>query len=64
MKNIASRPIAGSPGDFLPRRVVDFLEVDIDREFFAARRAAEGNCFSADAEFNFGTADLALHENL
>ncbi len=62
MKNIASRPVAGTAGYLLPGSLVDFFKVQVDREFFAAGRAAEGNCFSTDAELNFFTADLALHE--
>ncbi len=59
-----SRPVAGTAGDLLPGHLVDFIKVKIDREFFAARRAAKYYRFSADAKLDFFTADLALHENL
>jgi hypothetical protein len=36
----------------------------LDGKNFAARRAAEGDHFSADAKFDIFIADPALHENL
>jgi hypothetical protein len=55
-------PVAGPAGDRLPRIRINVIDILFDQKDFAARRAAEGNRFSADAEFDFFAADLALHK--
>jgi hypothetical protein len=58
------RSIARPAGDLFPRNLVHLIDILIDRKNFAARRAAEGDFFSADTEFDFFAADPALHKNL
>jgi hypothetical protein len=58
------RPVAGPAGNRLPRILIHVIDILFDQKDFAARRAAEGNRFSADAEFDFFAADLTLHGNL
>ncbi len=64
MKNFASRPVAGTAGNLLPRFYVHFVNIILDRKILAARRAAQRYCASADPKFDFLTADLALHDIL
>jgi len=59
-----SHPVAGAAGDLFPGLVVDLVSVLLDRKFLAAARAAKYHRTSADAEFDFLLANLALHENL
>jgi len=56
-----SRPVARAARDFLPRRLVNFIKVRVDRELFAARRAAKHNRPSTDAKLYLLAANLALH---
>ena len=56
--------VAGTAGDLLPRFFIQFIQILLDREFLAARRAAHGHFLSTDLEHHFLTADLALHRNL
>jgi hypothetical protein len=56
-----SHPVAGPAGNSLPRFFVDLVSVFLDRKVFAAPRAAESYGPSADAEFDFLTADFADH---
>jgi hypothetical protein len=58
------RSIARSAGDLFPRLLVQLIDILFDRKNFAARRAAEGDRFSAYPEFDFFAADPALHKNL
>jgi hypothetical protein len=58
------RSIAGPAGDLFPRILVHLIDILIDRKNFAARRAAEGDFFSADTELDCFAADSALHKNL
>jgi hypothetical protein len=60
----ASRPVAGTAGNLLPGLFVHFVEIILDREVLAARRAAQRYCASADVEFDSLAADLALHNTL
>jgi hypothetical protein len=60
----ASRPVAGTAGNLLPRLFVHFVDIILDRKILAAHRAAQRHCASADPEFDFIAADLALHNNL
>jgi len=55
------RTVTGPASDFLPHIRINLIKIFLDRKDFAARRAAEGDHFSADAEFNLFTANLALH---
>jgi hypothetical protein len=56
------RPVAGPAGNPFPRLLVDLVRVFLDRKVFAAPRAAEGDGPSADPEFDFLAADLAVHK--
>ena len=58
------RPVRGPPGDLLPRLIVQLVQVFLDRELLAARRAAHGHGLSADLERYFLAACFALHKNL
>ncbi len=58
------RPVAGTPGDLFPCRVVDLVEVLLDGKIYAAHRAAEGNGLSTYAKLDFFAAHFALHKNL
>ncbi len=58
------RPVAGAAGNLLPGCFVYFLDILVDGEFPAARRAAEGNVLSTDAELDLLATNLALHNNL
>jgi hypothetical protein len=59
-----SRPVARAAGDLLPGLVVDLVTVLLDREFFAAPRAAKYHIASTDAELDFLLANLALHSTI
>jgi len=56
------RAVAGTPGDRFPHRVIDLVDVVLDREFPAARRAAQNDLPSADLEEHVLAAGLALHQ--
>jgi hypothetical protein len=60
----ASRPVAGTAGNLLPRLFVHFVDIILNRKVLATRRAAQRHCASADAEFDSLAADLALHNTL
>jgi hypothetical protein len=60
----ASRPVAGTARNLLPRFYVHFVNIIFDRKILAARRAAQHYCASANPEFDFLSADLALHNTL
>ena len=60
----SSGAVAGTEGYLLPRFIIKFVQVLLDRELLAARRAAHGNLLSTDLEYHFLTADLALHKDL
>jgi len=59
-----SCPVAGALGDPLPGFVVQLVEVLLDRELLAARRAAQGHRPSADPDHHVPAARFALHTNL
>jgi hypothetical protein len=58
----ASRPVAGTAGDFLPGLLVDPVGILFDRKIPAAPRAAERDRPSADPELDRFSADLAVHK--
>jgi hypothetical protein len=59
-----SCPVAGAQRDPLPGLVVQLVEILLDRELLAARRAAQGHRPSADLDHHVLAARPALHENL
>jgi len=42
----ASRPVAGTAGNLLPRLFVHFVDIILDRKILAAHRAAHRHCAS------------------
>ena len=58
----SSCAVTGTEGDLLPRFFIKFVQVRLDRELLAARRAAHGHLLSTDFESHFLAAGLALHK--
>ena len=60
----SSGAVTGTEGYLLPRFVIKFVQVFLDRELLAARRAAYGDLLSTDLEQDVLAARFTLHKNL